>query len=576
MRTAWRRSDVPRPRRAWPGPNDEPRSRRRKLAVAVRAGLLSLCWVAALGGAGTYETNAVLTALAIAASLLPSSGRVGRLVLIAECAGWAAVVVWSGTVNSAASPYVLAPVFLGTYRGTLRNVLTLPAVAVVALGVTHELLPTRPPNPPIGSDNVTWLLLALITSAIGAWIHRLTLESSANGPIAAQAEAHRLLVQLGVVARRLPGSLDPAATAEALLLRMRRHLPVDRVDRGLVLVRSTGQQLVPVAYVGADHLDWDLRLSAETPLADAWVSQEAQVANSRHVRIHGSRPSGSSLVLPLTLGVKTFGLVALESPVRNAYPPDVVASAKRDAADVALSLDTSLLFDEIRAAATAEERQRLAREVHDGIAQELVYLGYAVDEVLAADDLEVARAGAAAVRAHVTRLISELRMSLFNLRSAVDPQAGLGAALGEHVRLVGSASDLTVHLSLKESALRLPPDVEAELFRIAQEAIANVRKHSSASNLWITCHVDPPAALVVVEDDGGGLTAVDRPGSYGIQIMRERALRARGSLDVTRRPGGGTRVAVQIGTVNVAGVPRSTPAHEREGGIGAAPRAPGR
>jgi len=154
----------------------------------------------------------------------------------------------------------------------------------------------------------------------------------------------------------------------------------------------------------------------------------------------------------------------------------------------------------VRSLATNEERQRLAREIHDGVAQELVMVGYGIDNALAVVPEEAADAAEElrALRAEVTRVITELRLSLFELRSEVDRHGGLAAAISEYARTVGASGGLRVHMSLDESTARLPSAVEAELLRIAQEAMTNARKHAGASNLWVTCTVDPPFAQVEV------------------------------------------------------------------------------
>jgi signal transduction histidine kinase len=386
-------------------------------------------------------------------------------------------------------------------------------------------------------------VLGVAVAAVGAWVQHQQQSRPQDEPRAAQEAAHRLLVQLRVVSRRLPGTLSPAATAENLLIGLR---DVMRVERGAVMVSSGGQRLVPLAYVGGGTLDWQLDLSDDSVIAEAWASQLPASRDRQHARAHGATPTGSCLAVPLTLGRRSFGVVALESSARGVYDVQAVATAVERADAVALSLDTGLLFDEIRSVATAEERQRVAREIHDGIAQELVYLGYALDDAIADVEGRRVQQSLLDVRAEVGRVVGELRMSLFDLRSAVDPQAGLGTALGEHVRSVGTRSGLTVHLSLAESNLRLPPETEAELLRIAQEAIANARKHADAGNLWVSYEVDPPFAVLVVEDDGKGLSQQPGGDSYGLTIMRERAQRIRGGLDVGPRPGGGTRVCVRL------------------------------
>src|SRR5438270_888188 len=208
------------------------------------------------------------------------------------------------------------------------------------------------------------------------------------------------------------------------------------------------------------------------------------------------------------------------------------------------------LIEEVRALATNEERQRLAREIHDGVAQELVMVGYGIDNTLAVlpPDAKDATDELRTLRNEVTRVITELRLSLFELRSEVDRHGGLTAAIAEYARAVGAQAGLRVHLSLDESTARLPAATEAELLRIAQEAITNARKHAGASNLWVTCAVDPPFAQIEVSDDGHGISDQRPDGRYGLAIMAERAERIRGRLEITPRNPNGTRVTVVLGS----------------------------
>jgi signal transduction histidine kinase len=259
----------------------------------------------------------------------------------------------------------------------------------------------------------------------------------------------------------------------------------------------------------------------------------------------------SALVVPLVAGVRTVGLIALEADTPAAYPPSLVAQAAQVAAPAALRLEAALLFDEVRSLATSEERQRLAREIHDGVAQELVMVGYGIDNALATlpDGAEETADELRSLRGEVTRVITELRLSLFELRSEVDRQGGLSAAIAEYARTVGAAGGLRVHFLVEEATTRLPAAVEAELMRIAQEAITNARKHSGAQNLWVSCEIDPPYARIEVSDDGAGIGPQRPEGRFGLAIMAERAERIRGQLEITPRTSGGTSVAVVLGTL---------------------------
>ena len=123
--------------------------------------------------------------------------------------------------------------------------------------------------------------------------------------------------------------------------------------------------------------------------------------------------------------------------------------------------------------------------------------------------------------------------------------AGSGAILGALPSVAGAAG-IAVHLTLSEDPARLPADAEAELLRIAQEAVSNARKHANARNLWVRLEVDPPHALLRVEDDGQGIDTGARRG-FGLEIMRERTERLGATLRVTHRSPTGTCVEVEIG-----------------------------
>lgn len=363
------------------------------------------------------------------------------------------------------------------------------------------------------------------------------------GPEQEYAAAYRLLAQLRTMARSLAGGLDSTPLAEALLRDVAR---VVTYDRAAVLAPGTGGRLVAVASVHAKGVDWDIDPAGENVFAAAWVSQAPQLRGS--LSEEAAAGAGSALVLPLRMGLRTVGLLALETATAGAYSPDQVAGVDRVARQAALRLATALLFDEVRAETTAQERRRLGRDIHDSIAQDLASLGYAVDSL--AEDAAAGTPQLAedlrALRQEISRMVGELRLTIFRLRGDVEQYAGLGAALSAYISSVRATATLPVHLSVQESTERLAPDAEAELLRIAQEAVHNARRHAEATNLWVSLEVDPPRARLVVDDDGRGLAA-PRQGSYGLDIMRERAARLGGALTIAALKPSGTRVEVTIG-----------------------------
>jgi signal transduction histidine kinase len=434
-------------------------------------------------------------------------------------------------------PYLLAPALAAGLNSGIRDGVLTSALAASTLAVGRSV---GPHHEPVGSYLGTvsqWTLISLAVAVLGGWVHRLQAERTDTTPeSAAYAAAYRLLSQLRLVSRQLSGGLDPVSLAQGLLQQLERTVPF---DRGAVYVRSAGGRLAPIAFQGALRLDWDV----DSPLFDdAWASSVP--VRQRHPLTTGG--SGTSAVIPLQIGLRTFGLVAIESD-RGAFEPLQLGDASRLMEEQGLRLETALLFSEVRNVATTEERRRLAREIHDGIAQELASMGYVVDDLAnQVRHLPELERGLRGLRQELTRVITELRHSIFDLRSDVQSTTGLGAALTDYVRQVGAGSKLTVHLTLDETPIRLPVESETELLRIAQEAVTNARKHANAENLWVSCTVDPPRALLCVEDDGSGLGTA-RTDSFGLHVMQERAARIGAQLSVRNREGGGTTVEVALG-----------------------------
>ncbi|HLU33859.1 MAG TPA: GAF domain-containing sensor histidine kinase [Natronosporangium sp.] len=503
---------------------------------------------------------ALLTAAALPATLAGAHrwiGPLGRLaeVLVTTLAASEVAVaaamagpVTDGIGAAAVLPYLIVPAASAAVRrraGEAAMLLASAAVALTAVGAWTTVAGERQlAQYGYVAVCVQWLLLASLSAVATGALHRTIVARFA--PPQPYAEATRLLTQLRSVARQLPGAtLDPGGIAEHLLDEVRARVPA---DRAAVLATSGGGRLVVLAQAGAQRVDWETELDADSAIADAWASQQPQTESRSQTRTHGG-DEVSALVLPLVSGVRTIGLVAVECDSAGAYPPPVVDRVRSFTAPAALRLEAALLFDEVRSLATNEERQRLAREIHDGIAQELVMVGYGIDNALAAlpEGAHEAERDLRVLREEVTRVVTELRMSLFELRSEVDRHGGLAAAIADYARTVAAQAGLRVHLSLDESTARLPAATEAELLRIAQEAITNARKHAGASNLWVTCTVNPPMAQIEVSDDGQGIVNPHPDGRYGLAIMAERAERIRGRLEITPRRPSGTTVAVTLG-----------------------------
>ncbi len=514
----------------------------------VRFGILGLITILAARNGELDELAIPLTLLTIIAALstVPArSSRVRVAKLLVEAAGSALVLGAAGTFPDPLLPYlIIPPLAAGIEAGFLLASTATGVIAAVLL--MSQWLVSGLAGPAQFRSAAQWAGLGLAAGVVGACARKLHPQPSETGDT--YGAAHLLLSQLREVARTLPAGLDEVSLDQTLLLNLRSETPYDRAalykmnDRAALYEMNDRHRLLASAIIGADRIEWDPE-TTDNRWAQAIATRQWSAGRGSLTDPHNSDAAGA--VLPLRLDDRSIGVVAIErdGPVWSGESLDAAQSIMDGAA---LQVDAGRLFSEVRALATMEERRRLAREIHDGIAQEVASLGYAVDAITADVGDDRQREQLAQLRVELTRIVNELRLSIFDLRSDVAPDTGLGAALSSYVRQVGMTSGLTVHLVLDESSQRLAVAAETELLRIAQEAVTNVRKHSQAANLWVTCRVAPPAAFLRIADDGQGRGS-PRIDSYGLEIMRERASRLGAKLSVRDRVDGGTVVEVTVG-----------------------------
>jgi signal transduction histidine kinase len=504
--------------------------------VTVRAAALVGGVVAAVLAQRTLAAFAqvgVLLVVALIASAPAADQRTRWMVHLAEAAAVGFVVVAAGADPGPALPYVLVPPIVTALEFAVPGALL--ATAVTGLVTLAGGVATSTDVPRL--DALLWVCAGLALGVAAAWWRR---QQRRRSPRSYFVAANRLLTELRDITRQLPGGLDEVGMAASTLADLRSLLPF---DRAALFARLDSGALVCLAQSGdggrSAQGPW-LPAIDEEPWAKAWrTGRPAQREGTRAMPTAGARA-----VLPLQIGERTTGLIAVERDAGPWTSADL-ARCQDFTEDASLRLQTGRLFSEVRAFATVEERRRLAREIHDGIAQEVAGLGFVVDDLISRAEPQ-AREDLVALRDQLTRLVSDLRLSIFDLRSDVEHDTGLGAALSSYARTVGTDSGLTVHLVLDESTARFPAEVESELLRIAQEAITNTRRHAHARNLWLTCRVAPPAAFLRIADDGSGM-GTPRRDSYGLEIMRERALRIGAKLTIRPRFGGGTVVEAAIG-----------------------------
>ena len=492
-----------------------------RVTTATRAFVLSL----AVGQALSVEAFRSLGITLLAVGLLSLVSAVLELDPGFDAMRWGTAVegvlvaVLVGTSAGPVGPLVIClvvpPVVAGIRHGWVSSLNTSLAAGIAIFGVWAPPGDDRLASE-LAPSVVPWLVVGLGAGLLAGWFTRSIRQLEATR--APYEAAHRLVGQLHLLTREVPMGLDSHTLGQELLDRTRLTALADRAS---LLVRSRDDVLVPLAGHGHDEPE------------DELVARAC---------LRGGRPAHASGIhaWPLRVGDHLFGVVVLVGEDVAAHSHEVGAIVD----EVVMPLETALLFDEIRSAATTEERKRLARDIHDGIAQRIVLVGYLVDELADCTEDEATRRAAEALRLEISRVIIELRSSVFDLRHGENEADGLSGALTECVREVATLSGLQVHLRLDISGSALSRRTEAELLGIVEEAVANVRKHAAATNLWVSLDTDGRRIRVEIEDDGKGAPA-DRPGHYGLNTMRDRAKRINADLTITDRPEGGTIVALQ-------------------------------
>lgn len=222
------------------------------------------------------------------------------------------------------------------------------------------------------------------------------------------------------------------------------------------------------------------------------------------------------------------------------------------AAKARIAIDNASLHRQSGALATAEERLRIAREMHDGMAQVLAYVitkSQVVREYLHQSKGEEASKHLEQIAAAARELYSDAREGIMALRTQLGPELSLTATLEGFLTRWQDQSGIHGELHA-EGDLTLPPMAELQLLRIVQEALSNVRKHSEARGVQVDLRRNDGHIEVVVMDDGKGFDLKSRKRSgfprFGLAIMRERAESIGASFEIDSKPKRGTRLCVRV------------------------------
>ena len=255
--------------------------------------------------------------------------------------------------------------------------------------------------------------------------------------------------------------------------------------------------------------------------------------------------------IPLYAGDEKLGVMNVASPDWRSLSPEDLQLLYTIGDLLSIAVERARLYARSTQLGAVEERNRLAREIHDTLAQGLTATTLQLES---ADALLEAGSPPVRAREPLRRALSltqsnleEARRSVLDLRAAPLEGNSLSRALEVLVERWEAETDIGARYAAVNGARPLPPRVEVALYRICQEALANVARHAEASRVNVRLVITPKQVRLAVEDDGRGFDASEEPGErHGLVGMNERARMLGGRLEIRSSPGAGTRVEVTV------------------------------
>ncbi len=254
----------------------------------------------------------------------------------------------------------------------------------------------------------------------------------------------------------------------------------------------------------------------------------------------------SVLSVPLTAHEKMLGVLCLLGDEQRALAPEQASLLAAIGRQTGVAVENARLYAQAEVAAAAAERTRLARDLHDAVSQTLFSASLIADVLprLYERNPAAARERLEALRRLTRGATAEMRALLWELRPAALEQVGLDELLSQLGRAVAGRSPVEVQLDV--APVPVPADVKVALYRIAQEALSNVVKHSGAQRVTVAVAADGGTITLSVTDDGRGFAPTEIvPGHFGLGNMRERAASVGARFTLESSPDAGTSICVQ-------------------------------
>ncbi|MFC1982259.1 GAF domain-containing sensor histidine kinase [Chloroflexota bacterium] len=358
-------------------------------------------------------------------------------------------------------------------------------------------------------------------------------------------------------------SLDEFHNPQALLSRvLEKLIQITAVDSAeLYLFDEKSHELQHALHTGLvdDVLNKERHLQLIEWIIDQNSQSNQQVIMENLTNLqNGLGPSlldvgmRSLALIPLNSRSGAIGAICLFSLNSDHYKPTEANLLFEIGNLISLAIEKARLYEKVQAIAVVEERERIANELHDGLAQ---VLGYVITKSQATRQLLqkmiVANDYLAELEDVAQEVYTDTREAILGLKTAITGDGSMVSALGEYAIRFSQMHNIKTELTVGERRIpSLSPQVELQVIRIVQEALSNVRKHSQAKHAMINVAAQEDKVTIAVQDDGKGFD-VDGVGSgdwtkFGLRNMKERADNIHSSLSVESRPDNGTKVTLSI------------------------------
>jgi signal transduction histidine kinase len=397
-----------------------------------------------------------------------------------------------------------------------------------------------------------WTTVVILVGIIAGYARRISGEATrqhsiAIGRLNALADANALLFNLHRIAQTLPASLDQNEVLDSTLVRLRGLIDfdsaciliIDETDGSWIVARRQAMSLGQILH------EEELPDPARLAVTSRAVGLSGDLSTDGPGFNQGSR---SGIYAPLFARGALIGLLSVEGRDSGAFEARDQQVMQSFIEPVALAIDNSRWFSRLRTVGADEERTRIARDLHDRIGQSLAYLGFELDRVVRQNEQGVELSDSLSdLRRDLRGVTSEVRDTLYDLRTDVGNEKDFAATIEEFAGRVAERSNLVIELNCDEGA-RLPILQEREMWRIAQEALVNIERHAEAQSVSVSWRCNGADAVLEIVDDGRGFPVgkTGRQDSYGILGMRERASSIGATLELSSSPGEGTTVQCNL------------------------------